>query len=338
MRILQFILKRVIYLIPILIGLTLLTFTMTRLIPADPARQIAGVHATKDAVERIRVKWGFDRPIHEQYLLYLKGLTQGDLGRSSHSRHPVLEDLILFIPATAELALAALFIMILLGIPLGVTSAVFKDKGLDHVSRIGALAGVSLPAFWLALVFQLVFYRRLDWLPAGGRIADSIPPPDTITGLFLVDSLLTGNAEAFFSSLQHIIMPAVVLSLAGLAAVTRMTRASMLEVMNKDYIKAARAKGVPEWKVIYKHALKNALIPVTTIIGMWTGTLLGGAFIVEYIFYWPGIGFYGTSGILTADFAATMGVALFVAMVYVLANLTVDILYMFIDPRLRYGQ
>jgi len=335
MRIVQFILKRLIYLIPILIGLTILTFTISRLVPADPARQIAGVHATKDAVERIRQKWGFDRPVHEQYFIYMGGLLQGDLGRSSHSRHPVLEDLKLFIPATAELALAALFIMVALGIPLGVISAVFKDKGLDHASRIGALAGVSLPSFWLALLFQLIFFSRLDWFPAGGRIADGIEPPTRFTGLYLVDSLLTGNSEAFFSSLEHLVMPATVLSLAGLAAITRMTRASMLEVMNKDYVKAARAKGVPEWKVIFKHALQNALIPVTTIIGMWTGTLLGGAFIVEFIFSWPGIGFYGTAGILSADFAATMGVALFVAIIYVFANLIVDILYMFIDPRIR---
>ena len=337
MRVLQYIFKRLVFLIPILLGLTTMTFAISRLVPADPARDIAGVHASADAVERVRQKWGFDKPIYEQYVIYMKGLLQGDLGRSSHSRHEVTEDLKLFIPATAELALAALFIMIVAGIPLGVIAAVFKDRALDHISRLTALAGVSFPSFWLALVFQLVFFRKLNWLPAGGRISSTVAPPDTITGLYLVDSVLTGNFEAFSSSLTHLIMPAVVLSLAGLAAIMRMTRTSMLEVMNKDYIKAARAKGVPEWKVIFKHALRNALIPVTTIIGMWTGTLLGGAFIIEYIFSWPGIGFYGASAILSADFAATMGVALFVAIVYIVANLIVDILYMYIDPRLSRG-
>jgi peptide/nickel transport system permease protein len=337
MKLYHFVARRLLLLIPVLLGLSLLTFTISHLIPGDPARMLAGMEARKEAVERIRRKWGFDKPIHEQYLIYMKGLFRGDLGISSHTRHPVAEDLSLFIPATAELALAALLVMCLLGIPLGVTAAVNKDKVLDHLTRLGALAGVSIPSFWLSLIFQFLFYRTLDWLPSGGRIAQGVAPPDRITGLFLIDSLLTGNSEAFFSSLEHIIMPATVLGLAGLAAVTRMGRASMLEVLTKDYIKAARAKGLSERKVIYKHALRNALIPVTTVVGMWTGSLLGGAFVVEYIFYWPGIGYYGTAGIVTADFTSTVGVALFVGTVYVVANLIVDVLYMFLDPRIRYG-
>jgi peptide/nickel transport system permease protein len=337
MKIYQFLARRLLLLIPVLLGLSVLTFSISHLIPGDAARMLAGEGAPKEAVERIREKWGFNKPVHEQYFIYMKGLLRGDMGIASHTRHPVVEDLKLFIPATVELALAALFIMVAVGIPLGVTAAVHKDKALDHVSRLGSLIGVSVPSFWLALMFQFIFYRTLKWLPAGGRIAQHIPPPDRITGLYLVDSLLTGNGEAFMSSLEHIIMPAVVLGLAGLAAVTRMGRASMLEVLTKDYIKSARAKGVSERRVIYRHALRNALIPVVTVVGMWTGALLGGAFVVEYIFYWPGIGYYGTAGIVTADFTSTMGVALFVGVVFVLANLVVDTLYLFLDPRIKYG-
>ncbi|MBI4278469.1 MAG: ABC transporter permease [Armatimonadetes bacterium] len=337
MKLYQFIAQRLLLLIPVLFGISLLTFTISHLVPADPARLLAGPEAKADAVEAIRKKWGFDRPVYERYLLYMAGVLRGDLGISISTRHPVSQDLRERIPATAELGLAALLIMVLLGVPLGVTAAVKKDAALDHGCRLGALAGVSMPAFWLALLFQLFFFKSLGWFPAGGRLDQSLEPPTHITGMYVLDSLLTGNMTTLANAWWHLAMPATVLSLAGLASVTRMGRASMLEVLTKDYINAARAKGLPERAVIYRHALKNALIPVVTVVSMWLGGILGGSFVVELVFYWPGVGYYGTSGILTADYTAIMGVSLLLTVTYVVANLLADIAYMFIDPRIRYA-
>ena len=333
----DFIARRILLLFPVLFGLSILTFVISHVAPGDPAASIAGINATKETIEMVRHKWGFDKPLPEQYIIYMKGLFRGDLGMSGHTQHPVWEDLKTFIPATAELALASLLFMIILGIPLGVIAANNKDGILDHLTRLGSVVGVCIPAFLLALIFQMVFYSKLGWLPAGGRLDASLTPPTTITGLYVIDSLLTANWVTLANSLKHLIMPAIVLGVSGLGGVARITRASMLEVIGSDYIKAARAKGVPERTVIGKHALKNSLIPVTTVVGLWIGALLGGTFIVEVIFYWPGIGYYGTAGILKQDFNTTIGVALFIGFVYVLANLAVDILYVFLDPRIQYG-
>ncbi|MBI4639142.1 MAG: ABC transporter permease [Candidatus Tectomicrobia bacterium] len=337
MKLYQYILKRLVLLIGVLIGVSLMTFTISHMVPGDPVRAMAGMDASKEAIERIRQEYGLDKPAYQQYFIYMRNLLRGDLGMSIHTRRPVLDDIKDYLPATAELASVSLLLTILVGIPLGVFSAVRKDKLFDHCSRMVALIGVAAPSFWLALILQLIFYRLLGWLPYGGRINDAVDPPTAITQFYLIDSLLTWNIPAFASSLHHIILPAFVLSFSGLASIVRIQRASMLEVFGREYIKTARAKGLREWKVIYKHALKNAMIPVTTIIGLRFGGMLGGSFIVEWIFSWPGMGYYGTTSITALDFTAIMGVALILSVTYVIANLIVDILYTMLDPRISYG-
>jgi len=265
------------------------------------------------------------------------GLLRGDMGLSIRSRRPVLDDVKTYLPATFELAFVALLLSSLIGIPLGVVSAVRQDKAVDHITRILALIGVSAPSFWLGLLVQLLFYRKLGWLPYGARIDSVIGPPRTITTSYLLDSLLTANIPALISSLKHIAMPAFVLAYGGLASVTRLQRASMLEVIRKDYITVARAKGLSERRVVYLHALRNALIPVITIIGLRFGWMLGGSFIVEFIFNWPGLGYYGTTAITTLDFNAIMGVTLILTVSYLVVNLIVDVVYIFVDPRIQYG-
>ena len=331
-----FLIRRLSLLVFVLLGVSLLIFTISHVIPSDPARQAAGPHATTEQVEVLRKKFGFDRPLPEQYWIYMTGLLRGDLGFSLYSRRPVAEDIKAYFPATLELTAVAMLICLLLGIPLGVLSAVYKDRLLDHISRVVSIGGVGLPVFWLALLFQLVLYRWLDWLPAGGRISPNITGPATITGLYILDSLLMGNWPALQSSLHYITMPAITLAFASVAWVARITRASMLDILTQDYIRTARGKGLPEWQVIYVHALRNALIPAVTMIGLQTGALLSGAFLVEIIFSWPGIGFYTINSIMSMDFNAIMTTTLLVAIVYTVTNLIVDILYVAIDPRISY--
>ncbi len=331
-----FLTRRLLLLVFVLLGVSLLTFSISHVVPADPARQAAGPHATTEQVEVLRKKFGYDRPLPEQYWIYMTGLLRGDLGFSLYSRRPVVEDIKAYFPATIELTIAAMLICLLLGIPLGVLSAVYKDRLLDHISRVVCIGGVGLPIFWLALLFQLTLYRWLDWLPAGGRIAPGLARPATITGLYIVDSLVTGNWPALQSSLLYLIMPAITLAFASVAWVARITRSSMLDTLGQDYIRTARGKGLHERQVIYIHALRNALIPAVTMIGLQTGALLSGAFLVEIIFSWPGIGFYTINSIMAMDFNAIMTTTLLVAVVYTVTNLIVDILYVAIDPRISY--
>jgi len=337
MKIYEYFVRRIFLLIPVLIGVSIMTFSISRVVPGDPVRAMVGMDASKEVIENIKRKYGFDKPLPEQYFIYMRGLLHGDMGLSIRSRRPVLDDVKTYLPATFELAFVALLLSSLIGIPLGVISAVQQDKALDHATRILALIGVSAPSFWLGLLVQLVLYRKLGWLPYGARIDSAIGPPRTITTLYLLDSLLTANIPAFISSLKHIAMPAFVLAYGGLASVARLQRASMLEVIRKDYIRVARAKGLSERRVIYIHALKNALIPVITIIGLRFGWMLGGSFIVEFIFNWPGLGYYGTTAITTLDFNAIMGITLILTVSYLVANLIVDIVYVFVDPRIEYG-
>jgi peptide/nickel transport system permease protein len=332
-----FIIRRLGLLVFVLLGVSILTFTISHVIPADPARQAAGPHATTEQVELLKKKFGFDKPLPEQYLIYMKGLLRGDFGFSLYSRRPVSEDIKTYFPATIELTIVAMLICLIFGIPLGVLSAVKKDQFFDHVSRVICIGGVGLPLFWLALLFQLVFYRWLNWLPAGGRISPTIVPPETITGFYILDSLLTRNWEALRSSLYYIILPAITLAFASVAWVARITRSSMVEMLGQDYIRTARGKGLRERQVIYLHALRNALIPSVTMIGLQTGALLAGAFLVEIIFSWPGIGFYTINSIMAMDFNAIMTTTLLVAIVYTVTNLVVDILYVAIDPRISYS-
>jgi peptide/nickel transport system permease protein len=332
----QFIAQRLLWLLVSLIGISIITFVISHVIPADPIRVAAGPNARQEQVETLRREFGMDRPLPEQYLRYLAGLFQGNLGRSIRTRRPVLDDIKQYFPATLELTITAMLIVILVGIPVGVLSAVHRNGIIDHATRLIALSGVSVPIFWLALLMQLLFYAKLGLLPADGRIGLLINPPRQISGLYLLDSLLSLNGTAFWSSLTHLVLPAMTLAFGSLAVLTRMVRSSMLDVLNEDYMRTARSKGLPQHLVIYRHGLRNALIPATTTMALQAGALLGGVFLVEVVFSWPGIGFYAMKSLTSLDFPAIMGVTLLVTVIYALANLIADIAYCFLDPRISY--
>jgi peptide/nickel transport system permease protein len=337
MKFYQYLLRRLGLMVFTLLGVLVITFFVSHVIPADPVGAILGPQAPPELIERIRHELGFDKPVHVQFYIYLKNILHGDLGASLRTQNPVIEDLRRFFPATIELATTALIIGVFLGIPLGILSAVRKDKLSDHIARVFSLIGLSMPVFWLALVLLLIFYYRLEWLPGPGRVDSYIFPDEPITGLLLLDSLLHRDFEVFFNALKHLILPAFVLGYFSTAAIVRITRSSMLEVMNLEYIQTARVKGLREQVVIYRHALKNAMIPTTTIIGLTYGSLLEGSVLTETIFSWPGLGRYMTSAFLFLDFSAVMGGTLLIAFIFSLANLIVDILYAFLNPRIRFG-
>ncbi|MDQ3412933.1 MAG: ABC transporter permease, partial [Chloroflexota bacterium] len=260
-----------------------------------------------------------------------------DLGESFISRQPVIEDLRRYLPATIELSVYAFVVSTVIGIPLGVLSAIHRDKWPDHVARFISISGLALPVFWLAIMAQFIFFGELEWLPDGGRIPISVDPPPQVTSLYTVDALLAGQLETLSIALQHLLLPVLVLAYGSLAVITRMVRGGMLEVLNQDYIRTARAKGIVQRRVIIGHALKNALLPTVTSLGLQVGLLLSGTFLVEIVFSWPGIGRYAVEAIQRLDYNATMATTLLVAMVFVLMNLVVDVLYLFIDPRISYA-
>jgi len=334
----KFVLQRVLLLIPVLFGISVLTFTISHLVPGDPARLAAGPQATQEMVEQIRREFRLDRPLIVQYVGYTAGLLRGDWGKSILSRRPVIEDLANYWPATLELALAAMVIAAAIGIPLGVLSGVWHGSWVDHISRLLSLFGVSIPAFWLAILIRYAIVLEFGWFPISGRLSISVPPPDSITRMYLVDSVLTGNHAAFFDALLHIAWPALSLSLAPLAVITRMTRSSMLEVLGQDYIRTARSKGLAEHTVLFRHALRNALIPTVAMMGLSFGWLMGGSVLIETVFDWPGIGLYAVNAALTLDFMPLMGIALLYGIIFTLLNLATDIAYGFLDPRIRYGE
>ncbi|RCW48655.1 MULTISPECIES: ABC transporter permease [unclassified Halanaerobium] len=333
-----FLLKRLFYTVLMLIGISIITFTLSHVVPGDPVLTMLGGRGTDEQIEKMREDLGLNKPIHEQYFIYMKGLINFDLGESIRTKRDVTADLKNFFPATFELSTFAIILSIILGIPLGILSAVKKDSWLDQGARIFSLLGVSMPVFWLGLLLMALFYNHLHFLPSSGRIAMFIMPPRDITGLYLVDSLITGNFDAFWSSLQHIILPAFCLGYLSTAQIARMMRSSMLEVMNQDYIRSSYSFGLSEKLIIFKLAFKNAFIPTLTIIGLSYGSLLSGAVLTETIFSWPGIGRYVVESMLFLDFPAVMGVTLLIALVYSLANLFVDLLYGFFDPRIKYDE
>lgn len=336
MRIINYILKRLIYMTPVLIGVTILVFIISHAIPGDPARMIAGPKASRQAVESIRKAHGLDKPLPVQYLRFLTGLAKGDLGQSIRNHRPVLEDIKDFFPATLELTLASLFFCLCVGIPLGIISAVKRNRLTDHIARVFSVFGVSTPVFWLGLMLLLVFYRNLGWMPGSGRLDITMSPPVHITGMYILDSLLEGNFEKFLQAFWHIILPAFCLSYVYLAIITRIVRSSMIEVLGQDYITTVRANGFSEIVVVLKHAFKNSLIPTVTITGLSFGELLGGAILTETIFAWPGMGKYVVDSVNYLDFPAIMGFTMIVALAYVCINLSVDVLYAFLNPRIRY--
>ena len=331
---LQYVVQRFMWMVVSLIGISLITFVVSHVVPADPIRAVAGMEAKGEQVEVLRRRYGLDRPLPEQYYRWVVNLAHGDLGLSIRTGQPVVEDLRRYAPATAELALAAMFLVITVGLPFGVISALNKDRALDHISRIIALSGVSMPIFWVALLLQMLFFARLGILPADGRIDILINPPPQVTGLYTVDSLLAGDMVAFKSAVRHLVLPAVNLAFGSLAVLTRMARSSMLDVLGEDYVRTARAKGLRERRVIFLHALKNALIPTTTTMALQMGALMGGVFLVELMFSWPGLGFYAMRSITLIDFPSIMGVAILMTTVYAFFNLIADLLYGFLDPRI----
>ena len=320
-----------------MIGVSIITFSLSHLIPADPAIVALGDHATDAQINAFREKYGLNKTVPEQYWIYVSNLIQGDLGISLRTRRPVAADLHDFFPATFELSVTALVFSILIGIPAGVVSATARNRLPDHVVRIVSLIGGSIPIFWLGLILIGFFYGRLGWLPGGGRIDKFIPAPPPVTGLYTVDSMLAGNSKAFWSSLQHLLLPALALGYFSTAIIARMMRSSMLEVLNQRYVLAARARGLSQGKVVWRHAVRNALIPTVTTIGVTFGGLLSGAVLTETIFSWPGLGRYATNSAISLDFPAVMGVALLAALVYTSANLIVDVGYHWLDPRIRHG-
>jgi len=335
MKLWQYIVRRLIMLIPVVIGVTLITFVISNVIPANPARAWAGQKAPPEVVEEIAERYHLNDPLYLQYYYYITNLIKGDWGYSHSEHRPVIDCLRDYFPATFELTLWAMIIAIPIGIYLGVVSAVKRNKLPDHLSRVFALSGVSMPIFWLGLLLILLFYSYLGILPASGR---GIAPSHTYTGLYLLDSLLSLDFKTFLDDLRHLILPSITLSYATLAVITRMTRSSMLEVLRLDYIKTARAKGLPDKIVIYRHALRNAMLPTLTVSGLSFAGLLGGAVLTETIFSWPGMGRYAYHAISTLDFPAIMGVTFLMAVIFVIANLIVDILYAYLDPRIKLGE
>ena len=337
MTLLSYLLRRLVGFVAVMIGVSIITFFLSHIVPADPAAVALGDHATDAQIQAFREKYGLNKPVPEQYRIYVTNLVHGDLGISLRTRRPVASDLRTFFPATFELSLTALILSILIGIPAGVVSSTARNRLPDHIVRIVSLIGGSVPIFWLGLILIGFFYGRLGWLPGGARIDKFIPAPPTVTGLFTVDSLLAGNSKAFWSSIHHLFLPALALGYFSTAIIARMMRSSMLEVLNQQYVLAARAKGMAQRLVIWRHAVRNALIPTVTTIGVTFGSLLSGAVLTETIFSWPGLGRYATSSAISLDFPAVMGVTLLAALVYTATNLIVDVSYHWLDPRIHHG-
>ncbi|MFN8489446.1 MAG: ABC transporter permease [Caldilineaceae bacterium] len=333
---LHFLIRRLLLLLFVIWGISLITFLLARVVPADPARLIAGPRASLAAVAVVRHDYGLDRPVGAQYLRYMLNLLRGDLGRSFSSRRLVTEDLRDFFPATLELTLASLLLATLLGLPLGVLTALWRNSSLDYAGRLFATIGLALPPFWIGLMAQLVFYSGLTLLPVGGRLSQDVVAPPAITGLYTLDSLFTGQWRTFGDALAHLILPAVVLSFSTTAVFVRLVRATLLEVLAQDYMRTARAKGLATQVVVLRHALRNALLPVLTIGGLQLGLLLSGTLLVEAIFSWPGLGRYSAQSIISADYNGIMGVTIVLAVIYLLVNTVVDLLYAWLDPRIHY--
>ncbi len=321
----------------VLFGVSLITFVITYIIPADPVAAYLGEHAPPELVEKVRHEIGLDRPLPVQYVIYITGLLHGNLGVSIMDTRPVNQDLAQYLPSTVELTAAAMLVALLVGVPAGVISALYKDGWPDQVTRVLALGGVSLPIFYTALLLLGLLYSRLGILPGPGQLGIYTQPPPHITGMVAVDALLSANWTALADALRHLVLPALVLGYYSSGIITRITRGSLLEVLRQDYVRTARAKGIPESGVVLRHALRNALLPTVTVIGLTFGSLLQGAVLTETIFSWPGIGRYATNSVTSVDVPAVLGVTLVAAVIYSGVNLIVDVLYAYLDPQIRYA-
>jgi peptide/nickel transport system permease protein len=329
--------RRLFSLIPVLLGMTLVVFAIIHAIPGNPAQVILGQRATAEAIENLTRELGLDRPWYIQYFEYLGSLLQGDLGTSLRTRVDISQEIWPYLAATFELTLVAMLIAVVIGVNAGIISAWFSNSWFDYVAMVVALIGVSMPIFWLGLMLQWGFSIELGWLPTTGRnnVRD---PVQSITNLYLIDTLLQGRYDQFTTVLKHLVLPSFALATIPMAIIARMTRATMLEVMKSDYVRTARAKGLAMFWVVYKHSLKNAIIPVLTVIGLQTGLLLGGAILTETIFGWPGVGRYIYDAINYRDYPVIQSGILIIAFIFVIINLIVDLLYVVVDPRIKYNK
>ncbi|TFJ91346.1 ABC transporter permease [Lentibacillus salicampi] len=332
---LKYIIRRLVMLIPVLLGVSILTFSLVHLIPGDPAKSMLGEKATETQLELLREEMGLNDPYIVQYGNFIGKILQGDLGESIQSKEDIAVEIAQKLPATIELTIFAMILAMVIGILAGVIAAVKQYSWFDNVSMTGALFGVSLPIFWLGLMMIWVFAVELKILPPSGRLASTVEL-ETITNFYLLDSILSGNWGAFKDAFFHLLMPGLALGTIPMAVIARMTRSSMLEVMGQDYIRTAAAKGLKKQLIIFQHALKNAFLPVLTIIGLQFGFLLGGAVLTETIFSWPGIGRYVYQAVLARDYQIVQSTILIIATIFVLVNLLTDILYKYFDPRIKY--
>ncbi len=336
----KYVVKRLVMMVGILIGVLIITFALSRLLPGSPIEMMLGHRPTQEQIDLTKAEFGLDKPIPVQFYRYVAAVVQGDFGISLRTRRPVLDDLIERMTATFELTTLSVILVVIFGIPLGVLSALRQNTVSDHLTRSFSIAGMALPIFLVGMILQMIFYGWLGWLPLQGRMNVEVlldfPFPRT-SGLYLLDTLLAGQWQSFQSAVLHLILPVLALSIASLAIVIRITRNTMIEVLHEDFIRTARAFGLPERKIYYRYALKATLIPMMTVIGLTYGFMLGGSVVVEYVFDWPGLGGYVVGAITKNDFPAVMGVTLFLATIYLSINLIVDLLYYVVDPRLRSG-
>ncbi len=338
MSALNFLLRRLGFSLLVFVGVLVLTFFVSRVIPSNPAALYAGARPRPEQVAEIEKKLGLDKPLHQQFQVYVGELLDGNLGESYHSRRSINTDLRIFLPATLELVIAAVAFALIIGIPIGVLAGAWPRSRFDYATRLVAVAGVSVPSFWLALIAQSIFFSQLGWLPLGSRIsrdATLFYPIATHTGFYFIDAAISGNWEAWFDALHHLILPALVLSAYPLGITIRMIQASMLEVLSETYITSARAAGLSRRLILFKLALKNAIMPALTVVGLSFAYSITGAFLVETIFSWPGVGKYVTEAVLNVDFPVIIAVTLVVTVVYIFVNLVVDLIQSLLDPRVR---
>ena len=330
-----YIVKRLAMLVPVMLGVSIIAFSLIHLAPGDPARTMLGERATQEQLNEIREKYGLDKPIYVQYGIWLNGVLHGDLGRSITTHEEVAKEIGDRFPNTMELAIAAMIFAVIVGVFAGIISATKQYSITDYTCMGVALFGISMPVFWLGIMLMMIFGVFLGWLPIGGRI-DLLIPFQRVTGFMVFDSIITGNFPALISVLRHLILPAVALGTIPMAMIARVSRSSMLEVLRQDFIRTERAKGLSERMVIYKHAVRNAMVPVVTVIGLNVGLLLAGAILTETVFSWPGIGRLVVNAVYERDYPLVVGCILVFAIVFVIVNLITDILYTRIDPRIQY--
>ena len=331
--------RRLMLMVVAALGVTLISFVISHAVPADPVVSNLGQQASQrpEIVAAFKQRWGLDRPLYEQYFAFVGNLVHGDLGTSINTRRPIMTDVSQFLPATVELSTAAIGFALVVGLPLGTFAALHRDGLVDHVARLVSLVGVSIPIFWLATVSLVIFYAALQLAVGPGRLGPQLQAPPPTTGFLTVDSLLAGDLATFRSAVDHLMLPGIVLGSSVMGLITRVTRSSLLEVLGQDYVRTARAKGLVEHLVIGRHALRNALIPTVTVLGLAYGSLLSGAVMTETIFAWPGLGRYAYQSAVSNDFPAIMGVTFVIALIYIIVNLLVDLTYALLDPQIRYS-